>query len=112
MIEKHWKSKIASTKNRQDPNGNLIEMRLTLDQYTKLWEDFGRPPGYPFVISRKNDLGHYEIGNVYIQHTIRNVMETMSDQNEYEQKITEYAIAKGYKRRIVKNLIKMGKLVL
>jgi len=112
MIERHWKSKIACTKNRRDRNGDPIEMRLTLEQYTKLWADFGKPPGYPYVISRKNDIGHYEIGNVYIQHTIKNVMETTANNNEMEQKITEYAIAKGYKRRIVKNLIKAGKLIL
>lgn len=111
LIEK-YKSKIASTRGRVDANGNAIEMRLTENQWCQLWEEAEVFPNRNYVISRKNDAGHYEIGNVYIQHNLHNLTEALTDNSELEYKITEYAIKTGYKRRIVKAMIKRGELEL
>jgi hypothetical protein len=108
---KKYKSKIASTKNRVDRNGNAIEMRLSFEEYCTLWKAADKLPGQPYVMSRKDDLGHYEIGNVYIQHNVKNVMEVCERdsekfKSELEKQITEYCIKTGYKRSIAKRLLK------
>lgn len=109
LVEK-YRLKIASTRGRVDVNGNAIEMRLTEDQWCQLWSEAKVFPSRNYVISRKNDTGHYEIGNVYIQHNLHNVTEALTDNSELEYRITEYAIKTGYKRRIVKAMIKRGEL--
>jgi len=111
QLLKKYKAKIASTRGRFDKLGNPIEFKLTFEQYVKLWEDFGRPPGMPYVISRKNDIGHYEIGNVYIQHNINNLTETFAKDFDTDQRITRYCIATGYKRRIVRAMLKRGDII-
>ena len=111
LLEK-YRLKKASTRGRFDINGNLIEMRLTAEEWCQLWEESGFIPSRDYVISRKNDIGHYEIGNVYIQHNLHNVTEALTDNSELEYRITEYAIKTGYKRRIVKAMIKRGELQL
>jgi hypothetical protein len=111
LLEK-YKSKISSTKGRTDINGNPIEMRLSFDQWCELWEEAGVLPSRDYVISRNNDTGHYEIGNVYIQHNLHNLTQALTDNSDIEYKITEYAIKTGYKRRIVKGMIKRGELTL
>ena len=111
LLEK-YRLKKASTRGRLDINGNLIEMRLTAEEWCHLWEESGFIPSRYYVISRKNDIGHYEIGNVYIQHNLHNVTEALTDNSEFEYKITEYAIKTGYKRRTVKAMIKRGELEL
>ena len=104
--------KKASTKGRRDANGDLIEMRLTAEEWCQLWEESGFIPSRDYVISRRNDIGHYEIGNVYIQHNLHNLTQALTNNSDIEYKITEYAIKTGYKRRIVKAMIKRGELVL
>ena len=111
LLEK-YRLKIASTKGRVDTNGNAIEMRLTANQWCQLWTEAKVLPSRDYVISRKNDLGHYEIGNVYIQHNLYNVTEALTDNSDIEYRITEYAIKTGYKRRTVKAMIKRGELEL
>ena len=111
LLEK-YRLKISSTKGRIDINGNPIEMRLSADQWCQLWEDAGVLPSRTYVISRKNDIGHYEIENVYIQHNLHNVTQALTDNSDIEYKITEYAIKTGYKRRTVKGMIKRGELTL
>jgi hypothetical protein len=111
LLEK-YRMKKASTKGRRDANGDLIEMRLTAEEWCQLWEESGFIPSRDYVISRRNDIGHYEIGNVYIQHNLHNVTQALTNNSDIEYKITEYAIKTGYKRRIVKAMIKRGELVL
>ena len=107
-----YKLKIASTKSRVDKNGNPIEMRLTYEEWKQLWTDFGKLPGYPYVLSRKNDIGHYEINNVFIQHTRDNSTQALGHDTDLDKKINEYCLKTGYKRMIVRNMIKRGELEL
>jgi hypothetical protein len=114
--EKFWlnkyKAKITSTKGRKDKNGNAIEMRLSFEEYVKLFTDAGKKPSREYCLSRINDIGHYEIGNVFVQHNIHNVVDYLGLTSEKDRKITEYAIKNKYNRTIVKNMIKRGELSL
>lgn len=66
---------------RVDALGNRIEMRLTFEQWLQIWVDSGklekrgRKSGC-YVMSRIDDIGHYEIGNVVIQTFRDNVKDT------------------------------------
>jgi len=100
---------------RVDKLGNIIEFRLTFEEWCSIWEESGKRPAYPWVLSRRNDIGHYEMGNVYVQHTSHNAMEVHIEgyqDNEYEKSITELSIKTGYKRACVKKMLKQGKLKL
>jgi hypothetical protein len=112
--EKFWmskyKAKIASTKGRKDRNGNNIEMRLSFEEYVKLFTDVNKKPSREYCLSRINDLGHYELGNVFVQHNIHNVVDYLGLTSEKDRKISEYAIKNKYNRTIVKNMIKRGEL--
>jgi hypothetical protein len=109
---KKYKLKIRSTKGRTDKLGNPIEFKLTFDEWVNIWVEAGKLPNRDYVLSRTNDIGHYEIGNVYVNHALHNVTEALTENTELDQKITQYAIETGYKRRIVKAMIKRGELSL
>ncbi len=59
------------TKGRRDVDGNAIEFRLTFEEWADIWVESGQ---WAFrgnrkgchCMCRKNDRGHYEVGNVYI----------------------------------------------
>ena len=65
-------SQRCSARNRVDRNGNPIEFRLTFEEWLRIWlesghlNERGRLP-HQYVMSRYNDIGHYEIGNVCIK---------------------------------------------
>jgi hypothetical protein len=64
------------------------------------------------VLSRFKDIGHYEIGNVAVIHTLENISEANGKTSEMDKKINDYCIKNGYFRRIVKGMIKRGELIL
>ena len=105
-----YKQKISSTRGRIDKNGDSIEMRLTYEEWKQLWTDFGRLPGYPYVVSRKDDIGHYEINNVFIQHCMENSTQAAGRDTELDRSINEYCLRTGYKRINVKRALKKGHL--
>jgi hypothetical protein len=111
-LKQRYRLKKASTKGRVDKLGNPIEFRLSFEEWTKLWNDAGLLPNRNYILSRVNDIGHYEVGNVYVNHNLLNVTESLTDNSDIEKKITQYSIESGYKRRIVKGMIKRGELVL
>lgn len=66
------------TKNKLDRNGHPVEFKLTFEQWCKVWSDSGKFDQRgcrrgQYVMSRRNDLGHYEEGNVFIQLHSENV---------------------------------------
>lgn len=69
--------KTKFTKRRKDRTGLQLEMKLTFDEWLAIWLEsgkllqMGRRKGQ-YCMARKNDLGHYQIGNVYIQLTSEN----------------------------------------
>lgn len=107
---KKYKAKKASTKGRIDGHGKPIEFRLSFDEWCELWTTAGRLPNRDWVISRHNDLGHYEVGNVFIQHNLHNVRDGANKVSTMDRQITDYAIKHGYKIRIVKNMVARGQL--
>jgi hypothetical protein len=112
FLLKKYNAKRSSTRARKDKAGNIIEFRLTFEQWCQLWADAGVRPAYPYVLSRKDDIGHYSIDNVYVSHNLYNVTESLENQTDDNWKITAYAIKTGYKRSIVKSMIRRGLLVL
>lgn len=111
ILLKKYKAKKSSTIGRLDKNRQPIEFRLSFDEWCMLWEEFGQYPKQPWVLSRKNDLGHYELGNVFIQHNVDNAIDSYG-RNPDDYKINQYSFETGYSRRIVKNMIKRGQLIL
>lgn len=71
----------AMCKNRIDQLGNPIEMRLTFEEWINIWlssghwHERGNKKGC-WLMSRYNDLGHYEVGNVEIKTKEANSIET------------------------------------
>jgi len=66
---------------RHTPDGEIIEMRLTFDECFSIWEQSGQLFNWgntkgKYVLARKNDCGHYEIGNVFIQSHSDNVADS------------------------------------
>jgi len=64
-------------KTRVDSNGNPIEFRLTFNEWWDIWQASGKYHLYgcrvgQYCMSRYNDIGHYEVGNVFIQLTTEN----------------------------------------
>lgn len=112
FLQKKFMAKMRSTKGRLDKNKEPIEFKLTFEHWCSLWIEAGVMPAYPYVLSRNEDIGHYELGNVYVSHNVINVTEAMADQSDMNWKISAYAIKTGYKRRIVKSMIKRGMLTL
>lgn len=105
-----------SRHNRVDKNGDPIEMRMTFEEWLSIWIDSGKMhligrgvDGY--VMCRKDDIGHYEVGNVFIASGLENtIMATFGELSQDNAKINAICLRTGYKRRIVKGLIKRGRL--
>lgn len=68
------------TEGRKDRLGNKILFHLTYDQWVSIWMESGvahlkgRKKGC-YCMSRIDDLGHYEVGNVFIQLGTENAAE-------------------------------------
>lgn len=58
--------------DRRDKLGSIIEMKLTFNEWLKIWIDSGHwhERGVhkgQYCMSRINDIGHYELGNIEIK---------------------------------------------
>jgi hypothetical protein len=82
LARKRYGQHTAQSRHGQktDRNGTVVEFRLTFDEWLGLWLASGHyhergacKGGY--VLSRINDLGHYEVGNVFIQSHADNIRE-------------------------------------
>ena len=62
---------VYNIRNKLDRLGNKVEMRLTFEEWLDIWVksghwlERGKKRGQ-YVMARKDDIGHYEIGNVSI----------------------------------------------
>lgn len=111
-VKQKWHSKKSSTKGRKDKNGILIEFKLSFEDYYKLYNDYGKYPSLNYVLCRKNDVGHYEPRNVYVDYFMNNLTSAGGHTTELDEKINKYCEQTGYKRRIVKNMLKRKELEL
>lgn len=89
-----YKAHRQRCKYRKDKLGNQIEMRLTYEQWLNVWLESGHllemgSGAGKYCMSRHNDTGHYEIGNVSIKLHTLNSMEVntpkSSTPEEYRQ---------------------------
>ena len=89
---------------RQDRNGAPIEFRLSWDEWLTIWyesgqlDSRGRGRGL-YVMSRRNDLGHYELGNVVVKLSSENTKEAhlgrrVSDEHKRILSKTHKGVAK------------------
>lgn len=73
-----FRTQRQSTISRIDKSGKPIIFKLTFDEWLDLWmasgkiDLMGRTSG-SYVMSRYNDLGDYEVGNVFIQPVEDNI---------------------------------------
>jgi hypothetical protein len=71
-------AKFRFRQHRQSAKGRNIEFRLTFEEWCDIWEksghwtERGKKKGQ-YVMSRYNDIGAYEVGNVFIQQSGENV---------------------------------------
>ena len=77
---KKFREHKGSVRNRFDVNGNAIKFLLTFEQWFEIWQSSGhwnqRGCGRgKYCMSRINDIGNYENGNVYIQTFENNTRE-------------------------------------
>jgi hypothetical protein len=112
-METRYKGKIASTRGRVDKAGNPIEMRLSFDEWLTIWMDSGKIDSMGsgrggYVLCRVGDLGHYEVGNVFVASGLDNVLDAYEGLDEMAKNINEICLRTGYKRSAVKGLIKRG----
>jgi hypothetical protein len=68
---------------RFDKDGQRIYMLMSFEEYKKIWNDSGKwsqrgRKKDEYVLSRKNDIGHYEYDNVFIQTTSDNLKDRMT----------------------------------
>lgn len=80
LAKLRWHQQKAQAKNRKDKNGDPIVWKLSFDEWLKIWTDSGHweqrgvGPG-KYCMSRINDIGNYEVGNVEIKTMSENVIE-------------------------------------
>lgn len=110
FYKKKYKSKISSTRGRRDKLGNEIQVKLSLDEFIKLYEDVGALPMMPYVLSRIDDIGHYEIGNVFVSINSQNSAEAHGLYDEDTAQLSHYCFVFKYKRVLVKKAIATGRL--
>lgn len=83
LAKKRYNDQRAYCRGRIDKLGNPIEFRLTFDQWLNIWLSSGHyhergSRRAQYVMSRYNDLGHYEVGNVAIKTSCENHQENKS----------------------------------
>ena len=71
-LRRGYQTHRTHTNNKLDRSGTLVEFRLSFDEWCKVWLDSGKFDQRgcrkgQYVMSRYDDLGHYEAGNVFIQ---------------------------------------------
>lgn len=92
LAKKKYQGQAGHCCGRIDQLGNPIEMRLTFEQWIDIWllsghwHERGRGKGQ-YVMSRFNDIGHYEIGNVEIKTHSDNIIEN-NQSSEWQEKHT------------------------
>lgn len=77
-LQRAYSDHAAGCRYKRDAAGNPVEMRLTFEEWLHIWVESGKLHlrgcrRGQYVMSRTLDLGHYEVGNVFIQETSNNV---------------------------------------
>lgn len=95
---------------RFDRNKNKIEMRMSFNEWKDVWTSSGkydlkgRGTG-KYCMSRRYDVGHYEIGNVFIQLFVQNTIDAHKGRKDRPETRERKRLAKlgvhrgSYKKR-------------
>lgn len=67
-----YRNHVARCRHKTDTLGQPVLMKLTFEQWSQLWDASGHwvnrgNRAGQYCMSRMNDIGHYELGNVFIQ---------------------------------------------
>lgn len=97
-----YKAQVKHCKARVDRAGQQIEMKMTFEEWLKVWLDSGKwelrgKHKDCYCMARHNDLGHYEVGNVSIKTTSENAAEA-SIHKVFSQETIAAIIANNKKR--------------
>jgi hypothetical protein len=85
--------------NKLDALGNRVEFRISFEDWWEKWKDYfhlrGRGSG-KYVMSRRNDIGHYEKDNVFVQLSTDNIKQALigAKRPNVGKKISEYWVRK------------------
>lgn len=86
-LRRAYNQHVYRCKRKRDAAGNPVKMRLTFEEWLSVWVESGKlhlrgiKKG-SYCMSRCNDLGHYEMGNVFIQSSAHNIRDAAPIRNE------------------------------
>lgn len=89
--------------DKTDANGLQVRMEMTFEEWVQIWKDSGkwdlrgRTKG-SYCMCRINDLGHYEVGNVFIDLHSNNV--SSAQKGNTHKKGVSYQMSKETKQKI------------
>jgi len=80
LAKLRWHQQKAQAKNRLDKNGDKILWKLSLEEWCNIWQESGKweqrgVGSGKYCMSRIDDIGNYEVGNVLIQTNNNNIIE-------------------------------------
>jgi hypothetical protein len=93
QARKQFCAQRCNARVRKDKNGLPIKFLLTFEEWLFLWKQSkvyhlrGKKKGQ-YCMSRLNDIGHYEIGNVSIQSNRENRIEALLGTTRTQPKIS------------------------
>lgn len=111
LFRQKYKLKQASTVGRKDKNGADILFLLSFEEYCELYTSKGKFPRFPWCLSRVNDLGNYELGNVFLSTTGRNSTEAAYGETD-DHLLTDFALLYGMRRSQVRRRLITGTLTM
>ena len=82
---------VSNCRGKRDRNGDLVEMRMSYHEWSAVWiasghaKDRGRGVG-KYCMSRIDDIGHYEVDNVFIQSHSGNTRDSNFNQRGITRK--------------------------
>lgn len=71
QLRSAYYAQMSTCQKKLDRNKNKVDMKLTFEEWLKIWVDSGKIHQRgkklgEYCMCRIDDIGHYEIGNVYI----------------------------------------------
>lgn len=88
-VRNDYANQKSQCKNKLDANKNPVKMLLTFSEWLKIWIDSGKLSERglkkgQYCMCRIDDIGHYEIGNVFIDlHANNTKFATSGDKNYF-----------------------------
>ena len=84
---------------------------LSFDEFCFIYNNSNKIPVFPWCLSRVNDLGNYEVGNVFLSTTRRNAVDAIYGESD-DHLLTDFALVYRMKRSQVRKSLKTGTLTM